>query len=157
MKPAFRRLCVITMLSIGSASVEGVASVDAGTVPQARINPNPVRLNVIDGDDVHFLRLSGIEGLSQNRVTQILQDDQGFMWLATQHGVDRYDGYQFRMFKNEPRQANSLCGVFMLSLFKDRSGTLWMGCEYGLDRFDPSTESFIHYPITSDPLPHKSD
>jgi hypothetical protein len=56
------------------------------------------------------------------------------MWLATQHGVDRYDGYEFRMFKNDPRQANSLCGVFMLSLFKDRSGTLWMGCEHDLAR-----------------------
>jgi ligand-binding sensor domain-containing protein/signal transduction histidine kinase len=138
-------------------SAQGRSSPDASGVPEARINPDPVRLNVIEGDDVRFLRLSGIEGLSQNRVTQIVQDDQGFMWLATQHGVDRYDGYQFRMFKNDPREANSLCGVFMLSLFKDRSGTLWMGCEYGLDRFDPSTETFVHHKITSDTVPRLSD
>jgi ligand-binding sensor domain-containing protein/signal transduction histidine kinase len=157
MRPTFCRLSLLALFFFGLASAQGSPSPDAGGVPQARFNPDPVRVNVVEGDDVRFLRLSGIEGLSQNRVTQIVQDDQGFMWLATQHGVDRYDGYQFRMFKNEPHQANSLCGVFMLSLFKDRSGTLWMGCEYGLDRFDPSTESFVHYPITSDTLPHMSD
>jgi len=49
------------------SSAQGRSSPDASGVPEARINPDPVRLNVIDGDDVRFLRLSGIEGLSQNR------------------------------------------------------------------------------------------
>jgi ligand-binding sensor domain-containing protein/signal transduction histidine kinase len=141
----------------GLAGAQSSPSPDAAGVSQARINPDPVRVRVVEGDDVRFLRPSGIEGLSQNRVTRIVQDDQGFMWLATQHGVDRYDGYQFRMFKNDPHQTNSLCGVFMLSLFKDRSGNLWMGCEYGLDRFDPATENFVHNPISSDKVPHLSD
>jgi ligand-binding sensor domain-containing protein/signal transduction histidine kinase len=157
MRPTFCRLSLLALFFFGLAGARDSSSPDVGEVPQARFNPNPVRLKVIEGDDVRFLRLSGIEGLSQNRVTQIVQDDQGFMWLATQHGVDRYDGYQFRMFKNDPQQTNSLCGVFMLSLFKDRSGTLWMGCEYGLDRFDPSTEIFVHNPIGSDTVPHLSD
>jgi ligand-binding sensor domain-containing protein/signal transduction histidine kinase len=157
MRPTFCRLSLFALFFFGLPSARGSSSPDAGGVPQARFNPDPVRVNVVEGDDVRFLRLSGIEGLSQNRVTQIVQDDQGFMWLATQHGVDRYDGYQFRMFKNDPHQANSLCGVLMLSLFKDRSGTLWMGCEHGLDRFDPSTETFVHNPISSDTIPHSSD
>jgi ligand-binding sensor domain-containing protein/signal transduction histidine kinase len=156
MRPTSRGLFLLALFFFGLPSAQG-SSPEAGGVPQARFNPDAVRVNVIEGDDIRFLRLSGIEGLSQNRVTQIVQDDQGFMWLATQHGVDRYDGHQFRMFKNDPRQANSLCGVFMLSLFKDRSGTLWMGCEHGLDRFDPSTETFVHHQITSDTLPHLSD
>lgn len=158
MRRTFCKLSPLALLFFGLASsAQGSSSPDAGEAPQARFNPDPVRVNVIEGDDVRFLRVSGIEGLSQNRVTQIVQDDLGFMWLATQQGVDRYDGYQFRMFKDDPRQANSLCGVFMLSLFKDRSGTLWMGCEHGLDRFDPSTETFVHYQITSDTVPHLSD
>jgi ligand-binding sensor domain-containing protein/signal transduction histidine kinase len=153
-------VCLLSVAHLlrAQTAVSTVATVStAGGVPQARLNPDPVRVHVIEGDDVRFLRLSGIEGLSQNRVTQIVQDDQGFMWLATQHGVDRYDGYQFRMFKNDPRQPNSLCGVFMFSLFKDRSGALWMGCEDGLDRFDPPTETFVHYQIASDTVPHLSD
>jgi ligand-binding sensor domain-containing protein/signal transduction histidine kinase len=158
MRPTFCKLFLPVLFFFGLPSAAQVSSSpDAGGVPQARFSPDPVRVNLIEGDDVRFLRLSGVEGLSQNRVTQIVQDDQGFMWLATQQGVDRYDGYQFRMFKNDPRQANSLCGVFMLALFKDRSGTLWMGCEHGLDRFDPSTETFVHYQITSDTVAHSSD
>jgi ligand-binding sensor domain-containing protein/signal transduction histidine kinase len=156
MRPPFCRLYLLALFFFGSCSVQGNPILDAGEVPQARFTPDPVRINVVDGDDVRFLRLSGIEGLSQNRVTQIVQDGQGFMWLATQQGVDRYDGYQFRMFKNDRRQANTLCGVFMLALFKDRSGTLWMGCENGLDRFDASTETFVHYQIASDTVPHQS-
>src|SRR6266404_5308281 len=101
---------LLALLFFGLPSAQGSSSPDAGGVPQAQINPDPVRVNVIDGDDVRFLRLSGIEGLSQSRVTKIVQDDQGFIWLATQHGVDRYDGYQFRLFKNSPAQPNSLCG-----------------------------------------------
>jgi ligand-binding sensor domain-containing protein/signal transduction histidine kinase len=157
LRQAFLGPFLLALLVFGPAGAQGSSSPAAGGVPQARFNPDPVRMKVIDGDDVRFLRLSGIEGLSQNRVTQIAQDDQGFMWLATQQGVDRYDGYQFRMFKNDPRQANSLCGVFMLALFKDRAGNLWMGCEHGLDRFDPSTETFLHYQITSDTVPHRYD
>jgi ligand-binding sensor domain-containing protein/signal transduction histidine kinase len=157
MRSTFSRLALLAAFFCGLAGAQGSSNPDAGGVPQARFFPDAVRMNVIEGDDVRFLRLSGVEGLSQNRVTQIVQDDQGFMWLATQHGVDRYDGYQFRMFKNDPHEANSLCGVFMLSLFKDRAGNLWMGCEYGLDRFDPSTESFVHHPIGSDTVPHLSD
>jgi ligand-binding sensor domain-containing protein len=158
MRPTVCRLFLPALFFFGLPSAAQVSSSpDAGGVPQARFSRDPVRVNLIEGDDVRFLRLSGVEGLSQNRVTQIVQDDQGFMWLATQQGVDRYDGYQFRMFKNDPRQANSLCGVFMLALFKDRSGTLWMGCEHGLDRFDPSTETFVHYQITSGTVPHSSD
>jgi ligand-binding sensor domain-containing protein/signal transduction histidine kinase len=158
-RPTFCRfsLSLFALFFFGLASARGSSGPDIGGVPQARFNPDPVRINVIEGDDVRFLRLSGVEGLSQNRVTQIVQDDQGFMWLATQHGVDRYDGYQFRTFKSDPHQANSLCGVFMLSVFKDRSGTLWMGCEHGLDRFDPSTETFVHYPINPDTVPGLSD
>ena len=157
MRPAFYWLHSFAVLFFGAAGAQGISSPDSGSVRQAQISPDPVRIPVVEGDDIRFLRLSGVEGLSQNRVTQIVQDDHGFIWLATQNGVDRYDGYQFKTYKNDPRQANSLCGVFMLSLFKDRSGALWMGCENGLDRFDPSTENFIHILIGSDTAPHLSD
>src|SRR4029077_9445359 len=156
MRPTSCRLPLFALFFFGLSSAQGSSSPTAGNVLQARINPDPVRVNVIEGDDVRFLRLSGVEGLSQNRVTQIVQDDQGFIWLPTQHGVDRYDGYQFRMFKNNPAQPDSLCGVFMLSLFKDRSGTLWMGCESGLDRFETSTGAFVHYQFVSAGAPHLS-
>jgi ligand-binding sensor domain-containing protein/signal transduction histidine kinase len=156
MKPTYCRLALLPLLFLGLSTAHGISNPDGGA-PQARISPDSVRVTVIDGDDIRFLRLSGVERLSQNRVTQIVQDDQGFIWLATQHGLDRYDGYEFRLFKNEPTEPNSLCGVFMLALFKDRSGTLWMGCEHGLDRFEPATEAFVHYQVGFGTIPRLSD
>jgi ligand-binding sensor domain-containing protein/signal transduction histidine kinase len=104
-----------------------------------------VRVPTVEGFGIRFERLKRSEGLSHQRVTQIVQDDRGFMWFGTQFGLNRYDGYHFRTFKNEPDDPNSLCGVIISSLFMDRSGRLWVGCDYGVDRYDPVTETFIHY------------
>jgi ligand-binding sensor domain-containing protein len=121
-------------------------SINAGVVRQAHVDPHTIVLPVVDGKDIRFTRLSTEEGLSQTRVSQIVQDDQGFLWFGSQYGLNRYDGYTFKVFKHEPGVANSLGGVFIYSLFKDRSGTLWVGCDEFLDRFDPVTETFTHYP-----------
>lgn len=120
---------------------------DAGTVQQAQVDPRTITLPVVDARDIRFTRLSTDEGLSQTRVIQIVQDDQGFMWFGSQYGLNRYDGYKFKVFKHESGNPNSLSGVFISSLFKDRSGLLWIGCDEFLDKFDPVNETFTHYRI----------
>jgi hypothetical protein len=127
-------------------------SVNPG-VRQAHVDPHTIILPVVDGKDIRFTRLSTDDGLSQTRVLQIVQDDQGFMWFGSQYGLNRYDGYKFKVFKHEPGNPNSLSGVFISSLFKDRSGSLWIGCDEFLDRFDPVTETFTHYRIDSEGAP----
>jgi signal transduction histidine kinase/ligand-binding sensor domain-containing protein len=119
---------------------------------QVSIKQRSVRLPVIDGNDIHFRRLSTAQGLSQTRVSQIVQDNQGFMWLGTQYGLNRYDGYQFRVFTPEFGHLNSLSGAYIYSLLRDRSGMLWIGCDLFLDRFDPVTETFTHYRLENDDL-----
>jgi len=119
-------------------------------VPQASNGVLRVRLPVIDGNDIRFSRLSTAQGLSQTRVQQIVQDDQGFMWFGTQYGLDRYDGYEFRVFTHDPARENSLSCVYIHSLFKDRSGALWVGCDHFLDRFDSVKETFTHYQIETE-------
>jgi len=116
-------------------------------VSQAHVDPEFIRLPVIDGTDIKFTRLSKEDGLSQTKVMQIVQDNQGFMWFGTQYGLNRYDGYSFKVFKHEPGRTNSLSGVYIYALFKDRSGSLWVGCGEFLDKFDPVTESFTHYRV----------
>ena len=116
-------------------------------VIQARVSPEPVQLLMADANDLRFSRLSTRQGLSQTRVQQIVQDDEGFIWFGTQYGLDRYDGYKFKVFTHDPARTNSLGGVYIRSLFKDRSGSLWIGSDQALDRFDPRTETFIHYPL----------
>jgi ligand-binding sensor domain-containing protein len=116
-------------------------------VPEPRILPQIVRLPVTESTGLSFRRISTADGLSQTRVSQILQGNRGFMWFATQYGLDRYDGYEFRVFVHDPKQSNSLSGAWITSLFKDRTGIFWIGCNQVLDRFDPSTETFTHFRI----------
>src|SRR5215469_5842691 len=103
------------------------------------------KLPVLIGHDIRFTRLSTQDGLSQSRVEHIVQDDQGFMWFGTDDGLNRYDGYTFKVFRHDRDETNSLGGAEVRALFKDRSGALWIGVDQVLDRFDPATETFTHY------------
>ena len=109
------------------------------------VDTETIRLPVVDGKDIRFSRISSSQGLSQVRVSDIVQDDQGFLWFGTWNGLNRYDGYNFKVFKHDPERQDSLSGVFIYSLFKDRAGTIWVGTDQSLDRFDPLTETFSHY------------
>jgi ligand-binding sensor domain-containing protein len=133
------------------AKAQGDSSSNSPTaVAQASVSPNPIRVPVVSGSDIGFRELANVTGLSQTRVLQIVQDDQGFMWLGTQYGLDRYDGYKFRVFTPAPGRVNGISGAYIYSLFKDHAGMLWIGCDQFLDRFDPTTEKFTHYRIQSD-------
>lgn len=113
-----------------------------------------VRLPVEEAKGLRFHRLSTADGLSQTRVAQIVQDDLGFVWFGTQYGLNRYDGYNFKLFVHEPGNASSAAGTFVFSLFKDRDGLIWIGWSKGLDRLDPRTETFTHYPVEQDEGTH---
>ena len=115
--------------------------------PQGRVVSHIVRLPSVDANDIRFNRLSTAQGLSQTRALQIVEDNQGFTWFGTQYGLNRYDGYNFRTFVNDPNDPNSLSGSVVSSLFKDRTGVLWIGCSEFLNRFDLATETFHRYPI----------
>ena len=104
-----------------------------------------IRLPLIEGKDIRFTRYSTEQGLSQNRVDHMLQDNKGFLWFGSYNGLNRYDGYHFLVYKPEANNPNSLGGVFVTALFKDRSGVLWVGVDQGLDRFDPVTQTFTHF------------
>jgi len=114
-------------------------------VSQTHLTFQTVRMPITDGKDIRFEHLLDTQGLSQTRADHILQDDQGFLWFATQSGLDRYDGYDFKVFTHDPAHPNSFSGGYINSLFKDRSGTIWVGTDQALDRFDRSTESFTHF------------
>ncbi|NIM96438.1 MAG: response regulator [Anaerolineales bacterium] len=96
--------------------------------------------------NINFEHLSLEEGLSQSVVTSILQDSQGFMWFGTQDGLNRYDGYEFKIYKHDPDDPNSLSDNFVWSISEDGGGNLWLGTNGGgLDRFDPETQEFTNF------------
>lgn len=114
----------------------------------SRRSGRTVELKVTEGADIRFVRLSTPQGLSDSAIFNILQDDYGFMWIGTPNGLNRYDGYDFRVFRPGPSNGG-LSGTTIIGLAKDRAGALWFGADQYLNRFDPVTERVTEY--RSDP------
>jgi diguanylate cyclase (GGDEF)-like protein len=95
---------------------------------------------------IQFDRFSVSEGLPSANIFKIIQDKKGFIWLATEEGVVRYDGYYFRVFKHEIGKSDDISGNYITTMKEDSRGYLWIGTVgNGLNRFDPTTEEFVHY------------
>jgi hypothetical protein len=110
-------------------------------------DPLPLKVTVIDSDDIRFRKLSGSAGISQTRVSSVVQDGLGFLWFGTQYGLNRYDGYRSKAFKHEAGRPDSLGFVYVRSLFVNHSGTLWIGCDQSLDKYNPINDTFTHYHV----------
>jgi ligand-binding sensor domain-containing protein len=95
--------------------------------------------------DARFLRLSTGQGLSQDTVFTIVQDSERFLWFGTEEGLNRYDGYSFKVFKNAPEDPASLAGNWIWRLYEDRSKRLWVGTVEGLSLYDRVTETFRNF------------
>lgn len=89
--------------------------------------------------EVRFQRLTMADGLSQSAIQAIAQDHQGYIWIGTQYGLDRYDGYEFKHFRHDPEDPNSLSNSNIASLLVARTGKLWVLTKDGLNRMDPVT------------------
>ena len=85
------------------------------------------------------------DGLSQPTVLCMIQDQQGFIWVGTQYGLNRYDGYQFVTYKNEIQDDTSISSNYIIDLFEDSSGVLWVATNNGLNAFDSKTNKFTRY------------
>jgi two-component system sensor histidine kinase ChiS len=93
-----------------------------------------------------FEHFSVEQGLSQSTILCIVQDSRGFIWLGTTDGLNKYDGYNFIIYKHDPNDSLSLSANRIYSICEDSSGYLWVGTYGGgLNRFDWKTEQFTHY------------
>jgi ligand-binding sensor domain-containing protein/serine phosphatase RsbU (regulator of sigma subunit) len=90
----------------------------------------------------NFENISIPDGLSNNQVWDVIQDKYGFLWIATADGLNRYDGYNFKIYKNDPGNPKSLANNYVYSLMIDDDGILWVGTTGGLCRYDRANETF---------------
>lgn len=107
---------------------------------------------------LHKSFLTVENGLSHNEVTSIVQDHDGFIWIGTRGGLNRYDGYEFKIFNQVPGDSNSLVNPSVESLFVDSKGNLWIGTKSGgVSKYNPFTEKFqniaVNYKNSSEILP----
>lgn len=95
----------------------------------------------------YFRHVSVSDGLSQVTVSDILEDKSGFIWFATQNGINRYDGYNFIQFKKDKRQDGSgPIGEFAYKLAPDpNTPDIWIATSGGLSRYQYQTNTFKHY------------
>jgi signal transduction histidine kinase/ligand-binding sensor domain-containing protein/DNA-binding response OmpR family regulator len=95
-------------------------------------------------EQYQFSQLNSTNGLSHNQVTSIYKDSKGFMWFGTLSGLNRYDGYKFKIFKHNDHDAGSLDDDFIVRVFEGPFNKLWVQTHNGLNIYNPSTERFEH-------------
>jgi len=93
-----------------------------------------------------FRRFGLREGLSQSTVNSIAQDRYGFLWFGTQDGLNRYDGYAFKVYTARPGDSTNIVDDYIWKTIVAQSGEIWIGTyNGGLNKFDPMTERFTVY------------
>jgi ligand-binding sensor domain-containing protein len=95
---------------------------------------------------LHFERFTIDDGLSQNFVACIAQDRKGFLWFGTRDGLNRYDGYNFKVYSHDGIDSTSISASDIRVIYEDRQGTLWVGTySGGLNKYDLANDNFIRY------------
>jgi signal transduction histidine kinase/ligand-binding sensor domain-containing protein/CheY-like chemotaxis protein len=91
-----------------------------------------------------FSSVNSNQGLSHNNPMSFLRDSKGFIWIGTSDGLNRYDGYSFKIFKNNPNDPNSIRNNSILSLYEAYDGRIWIDAGRYLEIYDPVTEKIRH-------------
>ena len=93
-------------------------------------------------DKYRFSHLDISQGLSNNEVTSVWKDQKGFLWLGTMSGLNRWDGYTFRIFRHDLRDTTTLNDDFIVQVREGPDNTLWVATREGFNIYDPLTERF---------------
>ena len=93
------------------------------------------------------------ERFSSGLINDICQDKYGYVWIATENGLNKFDGYRFTTYLSNPADTTTLASNIVTSLYCDQKGQLWVGTRLGLSRYNYATDSFSHIPFTEGVTP----
>ena len=95
---------------------------------------------------LHFTHFGTAEGLSELNPNCLLQDSRGFIWIGTADGLNRYDGYKFKIFRNDAKDITSIANNYVQDIIEDKEGNIWAATiGGGLNKFDRNTNRFHRY------------
>lgn len=100
--------------------------------------------------DIVFERINTSHGLSNNSVRQVFQDNKGYLWVGTNDGLNKYDGYSFTNYRNDPDDTTSISHNEIWAIYEDSNKDLWIGTKDGLNLYNRGRENFTTYNHTSD-------
>ena len=115
---------------------------------------NNVRLSIIgflisytsvlwaQSQKIEFEHLTMVDGLSSDIINCFLKDRSGFLWIGTENGLNKFDGYTFKVYKNIPQDSTSLNNDAVTSLLQDKHGNIWVGTKGGLAQYIPDKDAF---------------
>lgn len=109
-----------------------------------------VWINIIHGNPYYFRQYQVQDGLSNNTIRCCVQDAYGYMWFGTRDGLNRFDGYTFKVYRNDSELPNSIGSNTINALTIDQNGTLWTGTRTGLYKYNPGSEDFTLIPLCRD-------
>ncbi|TKG90761.1 hybrid sensor histidine kinase/response regulator [Puteibacter caeruleilacunae] len=95
--------------------------------------------------EIIFNHLTYEHGLSSNVTNCILKDSQGFIWIGTDAGLNRFDGFDVKIYKHKSEDINTISNSVIRTLFEDSKGNIWIGTDRGLNIYNPNTQTFRHF------------
>ena len=98
--------------------------------------------------EMRFRRLDTRDGLSNSQINYLFQDSKGIIWIGTSYGLNRYDGYRFRTYYNDPNDTTTLRNNYVDLIWEDHKGRLWLRQGMNFSIFDPVTERVNRNPST---------
>ncbi len=136
-----------------------LATACGGSTPPATTEPSPPPITtpvaitsdlppaeMLQSKYLHFGRITTLDGLSNDQLRAVVQDNRGFMWFGTLAGLNRYDGASIKAYHYDPDDPNSLSNNIARALLVDRDGVLWIGTwNGGLNQYDWEKDHFIRY------------
>lgn len=103
-----------------------------------------------------FEQLTIAEGLSQNYITAIIQDKNGFIWIGTKNGLNKYDGYEMTVYNHIQNDSTSIPHNYIVTIYQDSKDNLWIGTNRGLCKYDREKNIFKSFNFQSSDISHSN-
>ena len=93
----------------------------------------------------NFKNITAEDGMSQSTAETIIQDKNGYIWIGTNDGLNKYNGYEMKVYRHDNKNKNSLVNSYIVDLKEDEQGNIWIGTANGVSKLDPNTDKITNY------------